>query len=344
MKVLATIKPVNYLKDIETFAYLIELDFSTSQISRKIKLPAASFKTKSSFMTNFVQGMVVVEKEIFVAYWNYIVIIDYDTFTIKDAFSHPLMTDNHGIDSDGQRLYVTSTAIDTVLGFDIKSKKLIFSWGASNKFLQPKRFLVPYSIANNRIVKKWNVFAKKFNLTQLTTKFNKNIDYRSIHKSNSVYHNHHINDVCCVKDNIIYLTTKGWNDFENGSIIKLNIQTGIASFISKPGSFKGLHDCILVDTKIMVTESSKNSVGIQLANGKIEHKILSDEPFFIRGLVKAIDGFVVGFSSVRFEDAPEAKVVYYDSSFDNLLSSINLGTLYKHSKVAVHSIQLSPTL
>ena len=48
------------------------------------------------------------------------------TFTVKDAFSHPLMSDNHGIDSDGKLLYVTSTAIDSVLGFDIKSKKLIF--------------------------------------------------------------------------------------------------------------------------------------------------------------------------------------------------------------------------
>ena len=324
MKILATIKPVKYLKNIENFAYLIEIDFSSGQIFRKIKLPAASFKTKSSFMTNFAQGMVVIKKEIFVAYWNYIIVIDYDTFTVKDAFSHPLMSDNHGIDSDGKTLYVTSTAIDSVLGFDIKSKKLIFSWGASNKFLQPKRFSVPYSIANTSLIKKWNIIAKKFNLTQLTSHFNEKIDYRGIHKSNSIYHNHHMNDVCCVEENIIYITTKGWNDFENSSIIKLNVKSGKARFISQPGSFRGLHDCVLKNSKILVTESSKNSIGIQLNNGKIEHKVLSDEPFFIRGLVSADDGFVVGFSSVRHEDAPEAKVVYYDSSFDKIFSSILL--------------------
>lgn len=344
MKALATIKPVSYLKNTENYAYLIEIDFLSGLIERKLKLPSASFRSENSFMTNFAQGLVAHENKVYVAYWNFIVVIDYVSFCVIDVFSHPLMTDNHGIDTDGKRLFVTSTAIDMLLIFDLQSKRLLDHWGADASFFNKNVVFVPTWLHRGFLGVTWNKIAQKTNLFKVRSRFSSEQEYRATHKSNSLFHNHHLNDVLHVDENEVILTTKGWNDFENGSVISLDLVSKEARFIAPPGSFKGLHDCLKKDDTIYVTESSKNSIGMITADGNIHHKVLTEVPYFVRGLAETNQGFLLGYSSLRGKDAAAAKIVHYDSLFEKEYHSISLENLYVDSKVAVHAIVLSPSL
>lgn len=341
MKILATIKPVNYLSNKETFAYLIEVDFISTEIVRKLRIPAAAFKTKSAFMTNFAQGITIAGNKIFVTCWNFIVVIDYESFTIIDSFSHPYMVDLHGIDNDGENLYVTSTAIDSVLCFDINTFDLKWRWGPDENILTGRKWLLPIPRCFINKKRYFKIFTNKLGLYNINIKykFNEHVDYRHIHKTRSPYHFHHLNDIKYYNGNL-YISTGNWNGSLESSLIEILHESGEARFVSKPGSIKAIHDIVFFEKNIYVTESRNNTVAIvDKVSGSVSRIKVENKKYFVRGLCEINNTFVVGFSTMR-NTKNEAKLVQYDLKLNKVLNEIDLGNMYSDKyNSAVHAIQ-----
>lgn len=351
MKYLITLKPLKHNTNHSSYSVLAELDLEKNTITRRIFLPAANFTNKSSYMRTFSQGLYKYKNEIYVAGWNFIVIVDYETFEIKDSFSHPLFSDIHSLAVTDKEIYVISTTIDSLLCFCKDKKELKWSWRIENSKLTNK---ISFPIFLAFLLKTSNFAGKVFRKLGLSKYFKiefKNKDFRGTDKTHSPYHTCHLNEVNILDDNNILLGTKGWDDwkFKDGATIKLDKNTMAAELLAKPGSFSGAHDLLIVNNKIYITESGNESIGVlDLHTNEIKHFLLEKDNFFVRGIALAEDGFLVGLSPSRTGVDREGtttlkhkqpEIHYYTSDFTSILKKIKLDMFYPDNVGgAIHNI------
>jgi hypothetical protein len=343
MKVLATFKPVEY-KDISSDLYgvLAEIDWDTKTVLRSLKIPMASFHDGAAFMTPVLSGLCTLGRRVFVAAWNFIVEIDYDTFQVVNAVSWPPMADLHGMSTDGRDLWIASSAIDAVLCLDADSLQLKWRWGPDQPILWRDRMaghngegrIAPLSL--DRIPLFGRLFTRPDNNRFVDR------DYRYIHKNNTGYHYHHLNGAF-YHAGALYITTKGWNgESEKSAVLRLDLQTLRAEFFASPGSFCGMHDAVFVNETLYVTEAKANSVAWRTPDGNITSRKIEPAGYFVRGLCYTDSSFLVGFSTWRNSNLP-AQIVEYDTQFEHQLSAMDVSMFYPEGKkTAVFTLVCSP--
>lgn len=335
---LVTFKPEKYSTPTHSYAILAEIDWSTQQIVREIRFPSAAFSDVQAYMAPSIGGVAVVNKRVFVAMWNYIVELDYDSFSIINTFSHPYMADLHGMDADGHYLYVASTAIDAILCFDIDSFDLIWRWGPdvpilyndriTSQLQESKLTTVPY--IKSRYEKRF-VRMERF----------RDRDYRFRSKKISGHHHHHLNDVI-LHDNVLYITTKQWNDTQKGAVLQLDLASRIVEFFVQPDNLDGLHDGVWLQNRFYVTESGANQVAWCDTNGHVTHQKIEPSPYFVRGLCDTGTSWLVGFTTRRKTNLP-AKIVEINRDFTEPLMTMDVSHFYPSEKsTAIHAIIRSP--
>lgn len=343
-------KPLKHNCNGDSYAALIEVDWELKEIVRKIKIPSANFSTNRSYMRSNLQGVDLRDGLIYLALWNYVVIMDYASFEIVESFSHPLMSDLHGIAVTREHVYVCSTSIDAVLGFDRSSKELVYLVRADELGLS-KKIALPRFTASlfketgliNRVLEKWKCEKKiksKFRLQFLQK------DFRGIDKSRTGLHSHHLNEVAIIDEKLLLLT-KGWNDMSSGSLIGVSNYRRECQyeFMLQPGSLNGPHDIVLNKGMIFMTESETGSIAWihSHKNAKVNRQSLARENHFVRGLCDtADDTFLVGFTPSRHTSRPEKRYPFvreYDYSFQHVLGTMQFKTLYSGVVGgAIHSI------
>ncbi|MBF0309569.1 MAG: hypothetical protein HQL56_08585 [Magnetococcales bacterium] len=327
MKILATFKPEWYELPDHSYGVVAEIDWSNKTILRQLRLPSASFRDDTAFQAPLLGGLTQIGNRLFVALWNCIVEIDYATFQVVNAVSHPWMADLHGMTTDGKRLWVVSSAVEAVLCFDAESLTPLWRWGPDQAILEhgapawrgwwPLRLFDPRRKAVER-------------------------EYRYIHKSRSPYRRHHMNDIR-FHQGLLYITTHRWFDSKAGAIIRLDPESREAHFHVPPGSFQGMHDGEFRDGRLYVTESAANSVAWREADGRPEHRSLQPAPYFVRGLCQGEnDSFLVGFTRLRRSEAP-SWIIEYDATFTREISRLDVSCFYPAKQgTAVHALLRSP--
>lgn len=337
---LVTLKPEQYLTPTHSYGVLAEIDWESKRVIREIRFPTAAFSDSNAFMSPLIGGLCATGNRVFVAMWNYIVEIDYESFSIVNTVSHQYTTDLHGMDTDGQYLYVTATAIDALLCFDINTLDLVWRWGPDEPILYKERVaqeiasvpLRSIPLLGTRLQKRI-VQAQKF----------RDRDYRFRHKKFTGHHHHHLNDVTWYDDHL-YIMTKQWNTNQKGAIIKLNVQSRNAEFLVPSDTFDGLHDCVWYDNHCYVTESGANQVGWCDTDGHVVRQPIEPSPYFVRGLCDMGESWLVGMSTLRNTGLP-AQLVEYDREFKQMLSSMDVSFFYPKDKgTTIHSIICSPDI
>jgi hypothetical protein len=346
MKILATLKPAKY-KNIfcDLHGVLVEIDWDTKTVLRSLKIPMASFHDDTAFMTPVLSGLCLIGRRVLVAAWNFIAEIDYDTFQVVNAVSWPPMADLHGMTTDGNDVWVTSTAIDAVLCLDANNLHLKWRWGPDEPILYQDR-LATSSIGQGLIARLPLVRIPIPWLSRLSERSNDfhfiEREYRYIHKSKTSYHYHHLNGVC-FHEGLLYITTKGWNrDESKSAVIRLEPQTRRAEFLVPPGGFRGMHDGGFVDGRFYVTEAFANSVAWREPDGSIISRQVEPLGYFVRGLCYTGSSLLIGFSTWRNTNLP-AQIVEYDLEFEHQLGIMDISMFYPEDKgTAVFSLALSP--
>lgn len=339
MRYLVTLKPEKYLTPHHAYAVLAEVDWQSKQVLREIRFPTATYSNPKAFMSPLIGGVCQVGQSIYVAMWNYIVHIDYPSFAIINSFSHPYMADLHGITSDGAYLYVTATAIDAVLCFDINSLELVWRWGPDEPILYQERVEQQLQQAWTRSVPILHN-AKRDRVTRQQTFFDK--DYRFRHKKYTGYHHHHVNDVILREKNL-YITTKQWNTHLKGAIILLDLDTHESTFFVGPDNLDGLHDGVWYDGQLFVTESGANQVAWCDGAGHVTHQRIEPAPYFVRGLCDTGESWLVGFSTLRNTALP-AQIIEYNRDFTTIMSTMDVSHFYPDDKqTTIHSIYTVPS-
>jgi hypothetical protein len=330
---LATFKPQQYLTSTHNYAVLAEIDWDTKTILREMRFPSASYSTQTVYHAPLANGICQVGRRVFVAMFNYIVELDYDSFQIVNSFSHPYMVDLHGLDADGECLYVASTGIDAVLCFDINTFDLLWRWGPDAPILYQER--VEADINRDVMVSIPLLGDKRRQQIERKQAF-RDMDYRHMRKTMTGYHYHHLNDVVH-QDNALYITTKQWNYHQKGAVIKLDLQTNQTDFIVKPDMLHGLHDGVWLDGRFYVTESGANQVA-WWSDGQVTHRKVEPAPYFVRGLCDTGESWLVGFSTLRNTDKP-ALIVEYNRDFTQVISQMDVSGCYPPEKATtIHSI------
>lgn len=338
--ILVTFKPEKYATPTHSYAILAEVNWETKQVIREIRFPTSAFSHPQAFMSPLIGGVCVTNGRIFVAMWNYIVEVDYTTFAIVNSFSHPYTADLHGIDTDGKYLYVTATALDAVLCFDIDTFELVWRWGPDVPILYQDR--MTSQLQSDRLMSIPIVRLFRQRRVHHQQRFHDR-EYRFRHKKNTGYHHHHLNDVI-IHENNLYVTTKQWNKKQKGAIIKLDLGSHEAEFFVPPNSLDGLHDGVWYKDHLYVTESGANQVAWCDKQGHITHRQIEPAPYFVRGLCDTGESWLVGFTTQRDTDLP-AQIVEFNRDFTETLSTMNVSRFYPPEKAtAIHSIFLVSTL
>lgn len=340
MKYLITLKPVTHDTNTSSYSVLVEIAWDRKEITRSLKIPAANYTQRNSYMRSFAQGISMCGNQIFLSNWNYITVVDYKKFIVVDAFSHNLMADNHGIEATPNEVFVCSTAIDAVLCFNINNYRLKWYWrpddsGLDTKFTIPsflsmlkKTAFLPGKMAHRLGI------SKKIKIPFLEN------EYRGTDKKKSPFHNHHLNEVK-FQNGQLYLLSKGWNDKNSSSIIRFSSESQNANFMASPGSFCGAHDLLFRNSKIIVTESQTESIGWMNNEGEIKHKVLGNGSNYVRGIDATSHGFLVGFSFDRIKKSGSMQpfIREYDEEFINIKEEMTLSDFYPENiGGAIHNI------
>lgn len=350
MRLLVALKPLTHDTRLQSYAVLAEVDFEKKEIIRTLKIPAANFTSSNGYMRSNFQGISTIGKLAYLSLWNYIVIVDLTTFEILDAFSHPLMSDLHGIHVTKDEILVCSTGIDTLLCFNRETQTLKWHWRPDESALSKK---LAVATPFNLLLHKHNFVSKvlvKFGLYgkahgKIRSKFHPNGEYRGLDKTRSMLHAHHLNEVNVLDDGKIYVLTKGWNDSISSTLVELDPRTMQAKFLVGPAGFCGAHDIVKADGKLYVTESGSESIGsVSLgASGTVNHFSLGQTGAFVRGLLSLPCGdFLVGFTPPRNAktEARQATIQRYDSSFAAVQDEMILDGIYSDQVGgAIHAME-----
>jgi len=334
VRYLVTLKPEKYHTPQYAYAVLAEIDWYSKQVLREIRFPTATYSHPKAFMSPLIGGVCRVGERVFVAMWNFIVEIDYESFVIVNSFSHPYMADLHGITSDGNHLYVTATAIDAVLCFDIDTQELVWRWGPDEPILYQDRVEAELQSSMYSVLPLIGSAMRDRAIRRQTFR---DKEYRYRHKKYTSYHNHHVNDVILYGD-YLYITTKEWNHDQKGAIIQLDLRTHESQFFVKPDSLDGLHDGVWYDDKLYVTESGCNQVAWCDRVGQVTHQKIEPSPYFVRGLCDTGESWLVGLSTLRDTHLP-AQIVEYNRDFTAIISKMDVSGFYPSEKsTAIHAI------
>lgn len=330
-----TFKPVEYMRHRGCFAGLMEVDSGTGELIRVLRIPAAAFRTKSSFMVPYAQALALEANTAYVGMWNYIAIVDLDDFSVVDSISYPEMSDVHSIAIDGNHIYIVCTASETLLCLDKETLEKKWVWGPGEPILSTGSVgILP-------------MFRSRWYLAVLRRLgLNKYIrfrhvggaDTRHIHKSISPSYRHHLNNVA-VHAGEIFLGTKGWFDTSRSSVIKIGPQGNNGSFFVLPGGFMGAHDAVFDKGFLYVTEADNGSIArANLYSGKINRYRLPASEYFVRGLCKVGDEWVVGFTPLR-GSSRDACIGFLHGETFSVRRFIKIPQVYGTGQpVAVHSI------
>ena len=350
MTYLVALKPLTHDTKLNSYAVLLEIDWEKQIVKRSLKIPSANFTSNSGYMRSHIQGLTLIESKIYISLWNFIVIVDYNTFEVFDSFSHPLMSDLHGIEATDNKLLVCSTGIDTLLCFDRSNHELDWFWRPDDSDLSKKikvpRFFGSLMSKTSLFPVILNKFRVRDGIIQRIKLGFKNREYRGVDKTRSKMHFHHLNEVNVIGDRIFVLT-KGWNNSVDSSLIEIGFSSrSNPTFIALPGSFKGAHDIVFKDNSIFVTESHTESVGQILMNKKhdVNHWKLTNNNFFIRGMCVTTDeSFIVGFTPSRKSadfSGRQPILREYNSTFTEIKKEFKLKNFYTDSVGgAVHCIK-----
>lgn len=335
MNVIISYKPIRYMHPLASYAGIARVNIDTGEVVNVLRIPSANFRTNKSFMVSNAQGLAIHNGLAYVGMWNYVAIVDLDTFTIIDGLSSPEFSDIHSLEVVEDQLLVISTASEVLSSFDLKTLKRNWYWGAANspilagnsiKFLPPVRYRLQgkvYSLINGR---KYARIPKTM------------YESRHVHKTCSPYYRHHMNNVVH-RNGDLYVNTKGWFDTTSSAVIKLNLRTFQEEFFAAPGTFMGSHDGNFDDGKYYVTEADNNSVAWIDTAGEVNRVNLLPNNYFVRGLEKVGDKWVVGFTPRRNTDN-ECLLIVYDEKFKIPEKEIPIdGIMPKEAGVAVHAIK-----
>ncbi|WP_017756534.1 hypothetical protein [Calidifontibacillus oryziterrae] len=338
MNIIISFKPVSYMNPKASYAGIARVNLESGKVEKLLKFPSAIFKTDKSFMTSNAQGLVLKDGIAYVGLWNYIAIVDLDTFTTIDAFSSPEFSDVHSLEIVDDHLYVVSTASEVISCFELSTLKRKWYWGAPNSnILKGGRFKFLPIVKNRYQRKIYNIL----NILKYVRTPNKIIESRYIHKTCSSYYRHHMNNITYNQGHL-YVNTKGWFDTRTSAVIKLNIDSLEEEFFVEPGGFIGSHDGYFFNGKYYVTEADNNSIAWKDSDNKIERIQLKPENYFIRGLEKVNDSWIVGFTPSRGSNNV-CLLKIYNEDFNIVKNEININDLLpREIGVAVHTIKLEP--
>jgi hypothetical protein len=312
---------------------VLEIDWTQKRVIRTLKIPSAIIhRGDGIYIPSVATGMCNILTRVFIATWNFIVEIDYETFDIVNSFSHPYMADLHGMTTDGKNIWVASTAIDSVLCFDADHFDFKWRWGPDAPILWQERV---FSGTCKSFIRKIPILRNFF-----FVKFEGD-DFRIIHKTLSPYHYHHLNDVYFDK-NRLYVTAKTWNRGGYGSVIQLDVVSFDAQFFIEPGTLKGTHDGFFRNGRFYITQCDDNAIACKDRSGKINSHKLKPSPYFIRGLCPMDSTFLVGFSRLRGTNHP-TQIIEFDDKFERKISCFKVDNFYPgHIQTAIHAIIKSP--
>ncbi len=131
-------------RDIPTqYGYLIETDFGGTQ--RLLKIPTPTESPNGERIKTGLRGICIWQGRVYTASWNTIYVIDPHKLEVVDSFSHPLMSDLHGLHADTDGLWATSSLIDSVLHFDWQHN-FLRALSFSNTRLYPSRYRQPIDL------------------------------------------------------------------------------------------------------------------------------------------------------------------------------------------------------
>nr|CRH08056.1 Protein of unknown function. NHL repeat [Candidatus Magnetococcus massalia] len=327
MRLLVTMKPEAYEGPTGSYGVLAEIEWPAGEIVRQVRFPTASFRCSEAFMAPLIGGVCHAHGKLYVAMWNHIVVVDYASFQIIDAFSDPWMADLHGLTTDGTHLWAAATASESVLCFDLTSQQRLWRWGPDAPLLAQHNPHPPSLW--QRLQQLWQ---RKAPLRQ---------EWRHLHKSRIPGYRHHLNDVT-YHDGRLIITTKQWYKSLPGAVIQLDLNGQEAHFIAPPGSFRGTHDTEWLNERLYFTEADANGVGWLEADGTMGHKSIEPNNYFVRGLCWSGEQFVVGYTRQRGTRDP-ALLVGFDPSFEASLTTMELEGFYPPEQgTAIHDIQRSP--
>lgn len=329
MRFLVTIKPEHYEFSHHSYGVLAEIDWEARRVLRRLVLPAASFHAPGGFMAPLIGGLCRVGERVFVAVWNFIVEVDYADFRIVNAVSTPWFADVHGINSDGQRLWLASTAAEAVVGLDLVTLVPVARWG-------PDAPLLATGESVSRRLARWQ------RGWELGAAWRRGPDYRFVHKGCSPSYRHHLNEVIPHRGQL-YVTTKNWHGEPRGAVMRVDPVSGAAAFHVPPGVLRGMHDGVfLEDGTLLVTESGGNGVAWCGVDGRVRSLALQPEPTFVRGLLRHGGGWLVGFSRRRGQPG-ETSLVAFNPDFSRELGRMPLTVFHPPEQgSAIHAMVLAP--
>jgi len=327
---LVTFKPQRYQTPTHNYAVLAEIDWTQKAVLREIRFPSASYSHEEAYHAPLIGGVCRVGNRVFVAMFNYIAEVDYETFQIVNSFSHPYMVDLHGLTSDGNALYVASTGVDAILCFDLKSLDLLWRWGPDDPILYSDRVEADGRLSVPLLGE------RRRKQVERQQQF-RDTDYRHMRKGMTGYHHHHINDVILYEGSL-YITTKQWNHKQKGAVIQLELASRTPKFLSLPDTLNGLHDGVWLNDCLYMTESGANQVAWWCADDGVTHRKIEPSPYFVRGLCDTGKSWLVGFSTLRDTELP-ALIVEYDREFTTMISEMDVSHFYPPEKAtAIHAI------
>lgn len=343
MKYLVGLKPLQHNAKYNVYSVLLEIDWYSQKVLRELKIPSASFSSNDGYMRSNAQGCILKNGKIYLTQWNFITIIDYNSFEVIDSFSHPLMSDVHGMEIVDDEIFICSTGIDAVLCFDINTYQLKRMWRPENSLLDKKVTIFPFlyflRVKSSKFYKRMkDIKLENFLVNNFKLPINYKDEYRGLDKTRSGLHSHHLNEISCINDEL-YVLTKGWNNTISSSLIRLTKKLKNEVFILPPGSLNGAHDIFFDNNKIIFTESGIESLAIYSidSNNLLHHK-LTNNNYFIRGLEKYKDDYLVGFTPPRNDKKNRhAFITQYDASITNV-KTMNLNYYSNEIGCAIHFI------
>ena len=278
-----------YAEDLEIpteYGYLVETDFAG--FTRWLSIPTPTDSPYDERLKSGLRGISIRDRKLYIASWNTVHIVDYDTFVAVDAFSHPLMSDLHGIHVDDDGIWVTSSLIDSILHFDWK-RNLQNVLTISNTTLYPSQHRA------------------EVDLTQ---------DYRLRGKVKAGFTSFHANHITSYDDAHVLVTGRGPGP-KDGRVLKMDRKTLEYKLWIK--GLHGPHDGLFLSSELFaVTETNGSTVAIcklrRWRRPKVVRRIQmpsSENKYWTRGLAVAPDGHLYVGRSVWKGDNRLALVVEF---------------------------------